>query len=242
VARADFRSIAEVARDHGFERVDGILFDLGVSSLQLDTAERGFSFGKEGPLDMRMDPTAGLTAADIVNTWGEEALANAFYEYGEETKSRRIAAAIVRQRPLRTTWDLARVVEQAVGRAGGQTRIHPATRVFLALRILVNGELDSLNEALPRACGLLSPGSDGREGGRIAVIAFHSLEDRMVKQFFRRESTDCLCPAGLPVCRCGHTASLRLLTRKAIRPSAEEVARNPRSRSAVLRGAARKAG
>jgi 16S rRNA (cytosine1402-N4)-methyltransferase len=242
LARADFRSLADVAREHGFERVDGILFDLGVSSLQLGTPERGFSFALEGPLDMRMDQSGGsVTAAEIVNTWDEQSLADAFYTYGEEKRSRRIAAAIVRQRPLTTTWDLARVVEQAVGRAGGQTRIHPATRVFLALRILVNGELDSLNEVLPRACGLLSPGSPGSDGGRIAVIAFHSLEDRAVKQYFKRESTDCLCPPGLPVCRCGHRATLRLLTRKAIRPTEDEVARNPRARSAVLRAATRKA-
>jgi 16S rRNA (cytosine1402-N4)-methyltransferase len=239
-ARADFREIATVARDHGFERVDGILMDLGVSSLQLDTAARGFSFGREGPLDMRMDQAhEGTSAATIVNTWDEAALADAFFRYGEEPRARRIAAAIVRQRPLATTWDLARTVEQAVGRAGGQTRTHPATRVFLALRILVNGELDSFHEALPLACGLLNPGTRDREGGRIAVIAFHSLEDRIVKDFFRRESTDCLCPPQFPVCRCGHRATLRLLTRRAVRPGPEEVARNPRARSAVLRAAAR---
>ena len=237
---ADFRDLPAVAARNGFERVDGILMDLGVSSMQLDTPERGFSFGLEGALDMRMDQSgSGPTAADIVNTWDETALADVFFQLGEERQSRRIAAAIVRQRPLVTTWDLARVVEQAVGRAGGQTRIHPATRVFLALRILVNGELDSLNEALPLASDLLSPGTKTSGGGRLAVIAFHSLEDRIVKQFFRRESTDCICPPGLPVCRCGHKATLKLLTRRAIRPTEDEVARNPRARSAVLRGAAR---
>jgi 16S rRNA (cytosine1402-N4)-methyltransferase len=242
VARANFRDLAAVARAEGFERVDGILFDLGVSSLQLGTPERGFSFGLEGPLDMRMDPAAPLTAAEVVNTWDEPALADLFFRLGEEPRARRIAAAIVRERPLRTTWDLARVVEQAVGRAGGQTRIHPATRAFLALRMLVNGELDSLHDALPLATGLLDPGTSAHEGGRIAVIAFHSLEDRVVKQFLKRESTDCICPPGLPVCRCGHKATLRLLTRKAIRPSEDEVAANPRARSAVLRAAVRVGG
>ena len=238
-ACGDFRDIGTMAQEAGFERVDGILFDLGVSSLQLGRADRGFSFALEGPLDMRMGPQfGGETAAEIVNTWDETALANLIYRYGEETRSRRIAAAIVRDRPFQTTWDLARSVEQAVGRAGGQTRIHPATRVFLALRIRVNGELDSLDEGLPLACDLLDPGTDS-DGGRLVVISFHSLEDRLVKQFLRRESTGCVYPPAVPVCVCGHVARLRLLTKRGIRPSEDEVARNPRARSATLRAAVR---
>ncbi|MBK7327582.1 MAG: 16S rRNA (cytosine(1402)-N(4))-methyltransferase RsmH [Dehalococcoidia bacterium] len=235
---ANFRELAEVATREGFQAADGILMDLGISSFQIGEPRRGFAFALEGPLDMRMDPgSGGITAEEIVNTWDETSLANLFFELGEERQSRRIARAIVRNRPLRTTWELARSVEQAVGGSRGQTHIHPATKVFLALRLRVNGELDTLITALPLACSLL--GSGNSHGGRLAVISFHSLEDRIVKQFFRREATDCICPPGLPVCRCGHTATLRELTRKAIRPSEAEVAANPRSRSAVLRAVER---
>lgn len=236
-ARGNFRELAVMAAAEGFDQVDGVLMDLGVSSMQLDTAGRGFAFGLEGPLDMRMAPVdGGETAAEIINTWDETSLANLFYEYGEERRSRRIAKAIVRARPLRTTWELARAAEQAVGGVRGRTQIHPATKVFLALRIRVNGELDSLDAGLPQAHGLLGSGSPG---GRLVVISFHSLEDRRVKQYLRRESTDCICPPGIPACRCEHRATLRLLTRRAVRPGPEELARNPRSRSAVLRAAER---
>ncbi|MCC7364883.1 MAG: 16S rRNA (cytosine(1402)-N(4))-methyltransferase RsmH [Dehalococcoidia bacterium] len=237
---ANFRELASVAKAEGFDQVDGILMDLGVSSLQFGKAERGFMFGLEGPLDMRMDPdSGGETAGDIVNTWDEVSLARLFFEYGEERQSRRIAAAVVRARPLTTTWELARAVEQAVGGVRGRTQIHPATKVFLALRIRVNSELDTLDAALPQACGLLGFGRDHDDGGRLVVIAFHSLEDRIVKQYMRRESAECLCPPGLPVCRCGHVASLRDLTRRAIKPGEDEIAANPRARSAVLRAAQR---
>ncbi len=235
----NFRDLAAIAADQGFAAVDGILMDLGVSSMQFDLPGRGFAFGQEGPLDMRMDrTTGGETAADIVNTWDETSLANLFYEYGEERQSRRIAASVVRARPIATTWELARAVEQAVGGARSHQKIHPATKVFLALRIRVNGELDSLDAALPQAHSLLGFGT-GPHGGRLVMISFHSLEDRMVKQYFRREATGCLCPPELPVCRCGHVATLRDLTRRAIRPSETEIARNPRARSAVLRAAER---
>ena len=237
--RENFRDLAAVAQAEGFTDADGILMDLGVSSLQFGEAERGFMFGQEGPLDMRMDRRSELTAATIVNEWPEEEIADLIYRYGEERQSRRIAAAILRARPLGTTWDLARAVEQAVGGARGRTQIHPATKVFLALRIRVNGELDSLDTGLPQAHSLLGPGTKAREGGRLAIISFHSLEDRMVKQYFRREATQCLCPPQLPVCRCGHIATLREITRKGIRPSEDEIARNPRARSAVLRVAQR---
>ncbi|MGE3077347.1 MAG: 16S rRNA (cytosine(1402)-N(4))-methyltransferase RsmH [Dehalococcoidia bacterium] len=235
---ANFRELADVAKREGFQGVDGILMDLGISSFQIGEARRGFAFALDGPLDMRMDPeSGGTTAGEIVNTWDETSLANLFFELGEERQSRRIAKRIMQDRPLRTTWELARSVEQAVGGSRGQTHIHPATKVFLALRLRVNGELDTLIAVLPLARSLL--GSGNSHAGRLAIISFHSLEDRIVKQYFRRESTDCICPPELPACRCGHTATLRELTRKAIRPSEAEVAANPRARSAVLRVAER---
>jgi 16S rRNA (cytosine1402-N4)-methyltransferase len=235
---ANFRELADVAAREGFQEADGILMDLGISSFQIGEARRGFAFALEGPLDMRMDPdSGGITAGEIVNTWDETSLADLFYQLGEERQSRRIARSIVYNRPLQTTWDLARSVEQALGGTRRQTHIHPATKVFQALRLYVNGELDTLSVALPLAQSLL--GSGNSHGGRLAVISFHSLEDRIVKQYFRRESTQCICPPGMPECRCGHVATLRELTRKAIRPSEAEVAGNPRSRSAVLRAVER---
>ena len=235
----NFRDIASLAQAEGFTTVDGILMDLGISSMQIGRAERGFAFGLEGPLDMRMDPSSGgITAAEIVNEWDETSIANLFFTYGEERQSRRIASAVVRNRPIATTWELAKAVEQVVGGARGRTQIHPATKVFLALRIRVNGELDSLDAALPQAHSLLGFGT-AHGGGRLVVISFHSLEDRVVKQYMRREATNCLCPPQVPLCRCGHVATLRDLTRRAVKPGDEEVARNPRARSAVLRAAER---
>ncbi len=240
-ARGNFRDLNTIAAEEGFEGVDGILMDLGVSSMQLDTPERGFAFATEGPLDMRMDQSSdGLTAADIVNTWDERTLATLFRELGEVRGPRRIAKAVLAARPLGSTWDLAKAVEQAAGGARDRTQQHPATKVFLALRIRVNGELDSLGTALPLARSLLGFGPS-RQGGRLVTIAFHSLEDRIVKQYFGRESRDCICPPVLPECRCDHRATLTLLTRRAVRPGEEEVGRNPRARSAVLRAAQRKA-
>ena len=240
-ARGNFRDLNTIAADEGFEAVDGILMDLGVSSMQLDTPARGFAFATEGPLDMRMDQSSdGLTAADIVNTWDERTLATLFRELGEVRGPRRIAKAVLAARPLGSTWDLAKAVEQAAGGARDRTQQHPATKVFLALRIRVNSELDSLGTALPLARSLLGFGPS-RQGGRLVTIAFHSLEDRIVKQYFGRESRDCICPPVLPECRCDHRATLTLLTRRAVRPAEEEVGRNPRARSAVLRAAQRKA-
>lgn len=236
--RGNFSELAIIAAAAGFDAVDGILIDLGVSSLQLDTGRRGFSFSKEAALDMRMDPERNpLTAGEIVNEWDEDEIADIFWKYGEIGKSRRVAAAIVRARPITTTTMLAQVSEQALGSARNRQKIHPATQVFLALRIRVNGELDSLDSVLPQARGLLSLGPTG--GGRLAVISFHSLEDRVVKQYIRREATGCICPPELPVCRCGHTATLRDLTRRAVRAGSAELAANPRARSAVLRAAER---
>jgi 16S rRNA (cytosine1402-N4)-methyltransferase len=227
---ANARRLGAIAPPHGFGQADGVLMDLGLSSRQLDDVERGFSFSQDGPLDMRMDRSQGPTAADLVNRLPEAELADLLWRYGEERNSRRIARAIVAARPLTTTGQLADLVAQTVGR---REKIHPATRTFQALRIAVNDELQALGQALPQARDLLRP------GGRLAVIAFHSLEDRLVKRFYQQESRDCLCPPQVPVCVCEHRATLKVLTPKPVRPTADEVARNPRSRSARLRVAER---
>lgn len=212
--RGNFRKLREILGKLGITKVDGILFDLGLSSLHLSRAERGFSFQHDGPLDMRMDPDNPVTAADLVNGLPERELVRILREYGEERHAEKIAREIVRNRPIRSTGELARLVARCY--PPGNYRIHPATRTFQALRIAVNDELSALREALPQAVELLSP------GGVLCVIAFHSLEDRIVKRFLREEA------------RAGR---LKLLTKKPVRPSPEEVARNPRSRSARLRAA-----
>lgn len=227
LVHASYTEMDDRLADLGWVQVDGILLDLGVSSMQLDQPERGFSFQADAPLDMRFDPSRGITAADLVNTLPEGELADLLYRYGEERKSRQIARAILYARPLRTTHELAQVIRRAVG--GSRGRIDPATRSFQALRIAVNGELETLEAVLPLAVEQLS------QGGRLAVIAFHSLEDRLVKQFFRRESQDCICPPGQVVCNCGHHASLREITRHPIQAEEAEVQQNPRARSARLR-------
>jgi len=223
----------------GFGPVDGVLFDLGMSSMELKDRERGFSFQLEGPLDMRFDPTTPRTAADLVNELPERDLADLIYRYGQEPASRAIARAIVAARPLRTTTKLAAAVSQAIQRTSRRTarrksKVHPATRTFQALRIAVNDELQALRQGLPAAVSLLKP------GGRLAVISFHSLEDRIVKQFFAREERDCICPPETWVCTCGHRATLAVLTRKPIQPTPLEVEQNPPSRSARLRIAAKR--
>jgi len=229
--QSSYADMAVQAAALGWPEIDGILLDLGLSSLQLEDPARGFSFRQEGPLDMRFDPCQALTAHDLVNEWDQRALADVIFRYGEEPKARAIARAIVAARPIQTTLELAEVIEAAVG--GRRGKIHPATRTFQALRIAVNQELEQLERGLSAAVGLLKP------GGRLVVISFHSLEDRLVKTFFRRESQDCICPPDLPVCRCAHVATLRVVTRKPIRPSDEEVRANPRARSARLRVAER---
>ncbi|MBX0327626.1 16S rRNA (cytosine(1402)-N(4))-methyltransferase RsmH [Oscillochloris sp. ZM17-4] len=219
-----FAEMAAIAHGAGVDHVDGILLDLGVSSHQIDTAERGFAFSNDGPLDMRLDPTRGPTAADLVNSLDEVALADIIFRYGEERGSRRIARLIVERRkqsPLTRTAELAALVARAIGR-GGRDRIHPATRTFQALRIAVNGELEQLEAALPQAVDLL------RGGGRLAVISFHSLEDRIVKLFFRSES-------GYGGSANERTPRLRIVTKKPIEAGEDELAANPRSRSAKLR-------
>ena len=226
IVEASYTQMRTEADRLGWQAVDGILLDFGVSSMQLDTPERGFSFLHDGPLDMRFSPQASLSAAELVNTLDEAGLADIIYQYGEERLSRKIARAIINNRPLHTTRALADLIQKHIGRP---ERNHPATRTFQALRIAVNGELDSIKTVLPLALDLLKP------GGRLAVISFHSLEDRLVKEYFRREGADCICPPRQPVCTCGHKASLKEMNRKVIEADEIERQTNPRARSAKLR-------
>jgi 16S rRNA (cytosine1402-N4)-methyltransferase len=234
VAAGNFRDMARIAAAHKFAPVDGILMDLGLSSDELADRARGFAFAVDAPLDMRFDPTQGETAADLLATRSESEIADILYQYGEERQSRAIARRIVAARarmPITRTTQLAALVAGVVrGRPGG---IHPATRTFQALRIAVNGELDALAAALPQALDLLAV------GGRIAVISFHSLEDRIVKQWMRAEARGCLCPPEAPVCTCGRVPRLRILTPHPQTAEATEVAANPRAGSAKLRAAER---
>lgn len=227
LVQASYTSLTEQLAHLGWTQVQGVVLDLGVSSMQLDTPQRGFSFRTDGPLDMRFSPSNPTSAADLVNTLDEFELADIIWRYGEDRMSRRIARAILQARPFNSTAQLAEVVARAAGGKGG--RIHPATRTFQALRIAVNDELKSLEDTLPQAAAALAP------GGRLAVISFHSLEDRIVKQFIRRETRDCICPPEQPVCTCGHKASLLDLTRHPIEPGEAEQQSNPRARSARLR-------
>ena len=230
--KAPYTSLTTQLSHLGWDAVDGIVLDLGISSMQVDNGERGFSFTHTAPLDMRFDQSQPLTAAELVNTLPEDELADLLYRYGEERRSRQVARAIVRARPLQTTTELASVVARTTH--SGKPGIHPATRTFQALRIAVNGELDAIQAVLPIAIKALAP------GGKIAVISFHSLEDRIVKQYFRRESTDCLCPPKQPVCTCGHKATIVEITRRPIVAGEAEVKQNPRARSAKLRVAQKK--
>jgi 16S rRNA (cytosine1402-N4)-methyltransferase len=227
----NFVNLQVICYRHDFLPVHGILFDLGLSSLQLDSGSRGFSFQHDAPLDMRLNPGQNITADEIVNTYSETELAHLIKTYGEEGYSYRIAHRIVQERPIKTTLQLGRTVERAVG--GRRGRIHPATKTFQALRIAVNQELEHLEAALKQAVNLL-----GFEG-RLVVISYHSLEDRIAKRFLQQESRDCICPPGTPTCVCGHSASLRLINKRVITPSLAEVQINPRSRSARLRAAER---
>lgn len=237
IVRASYVTLADELSRLGWKGVDGVLLDLGVSSMQLDSPGRGFSFKVSEPLDMRFNPADTVSAADLVNSLSENELADLIYRYGEERMSRQIARAIVQSRPVLTTDQLAEVVSRSVRRGqkpvAHRSRSDPATRTFQALRIAVNHELEALSQVLPIAIRGLAP------GGRLAVISFHSLEDRLVKQFFRRESQDCICPPRQPVCTCGHRATLREITPRPIRPQPFEVRQNPRSRSARLRVAER---
>jgi 16S rRNA (cytosine1402-N4)-methyltransferase len=227
----EFSQVLEGLAGNGV-RADAVLLDLGVSSMQLDRPERGFSYAADAPLDMRMDPSADLTAADVVNETNEWELADIFRRYGEERYSRQVARAIVRRRakqPFERTGDLVEVIKQAMPAPARFGEGHPAKRVFQALRIEVNDELGALERALPAALEML------REHGHLVVISFHSLEDRIVKRFLRDGEHGCTCPPDFPVCACGATPTLRAIPRRAIRPSAAEIARNPRSASARMR-------
>ena len=223
----NFVNLQAICLKYDFLPVHGILFDLGLSSLQLNNNSRGFSFKHDTPLDMRLNPRQEVTAADIINTFSESELAQLIKIYGEEGYSRQIARQIIQERPIKTSLHLARVIEQSIGSRRG--KIHPATRTFQALRIAVNQELEHLEAALKQAISLL-----GFEG-RLVVISYHSLEDRIVKQLMQRESRDCICLSNTPVCVCGHVARLRLVSKKVITPTSTEVQLNPRSRSAKLR-------
>jgi 16S rRNA (cytosine1402-N4)-methyltransferase len=226
IVRASYVQMEAVART--FAPVDGILLDLGLSSLQLADPARGFAFQAEGPLDMRFDPQGELTAAEMVNEWPLDELADIFYRYGEERHSRKIAQAIGAARPIQTTRELAEVIEKAVGRRRGPSRIHPATRIFQALRIAVNGELKAVETVLPLAVKLLKP------GGRLAVIAFHSLEDRIVKNFIREQAHGPADNPALPMPR-AFEPELKEIVRKPVMAAEAEISRNPRARSAKLR-------
>jgi 16S rRNA (cytosine1402-N4)-methyltransferase len=234
LAQGNFANLQSLAEAAGFRQVDGILLDLGLSSDQLADRERGFSFASDSPLDMRFDPNGPTSAADLVNTLAESELADLLWRYGEERRSRLIARRIVHERarqPITRTAELARLAAAGVpGHPGG---IHPATRTFQALRIAVNNELKSLEEVLPQALDLLAP------GGRLAIISFHSLEDRIVKHYFQAEARGCICPPEVPVCVCGHQARVRIITPHPLVASQTEQEQNPRARSAKLRVAER---
>jgi 16S rRNA (cytosine1402-N4)-methyltransferase len=226
IIQASYTTLTEQLAKVGWTRIDGMLLDLGASSMQFDTPERGFSFQAAGELDMRFDPTNALTAAHLVNGLSESELANLIFRYGEEPRSRQIAKAILAARPISSTVQLAEIITSI---SPSRDRLHPATRTFMALRIAVNDELISIENVLPQAIQALTI------GGRLAIISFHSLEDRLVKSFFRQESKDCLCPPRQPMCTCGHKASIRELNRRPITPTDNESTFNPRARSAKLR-------
>jgi 16S rRNA (cytosine1402-N4)-methyltransferase len=226
----NFVNLQTICIKYDFFPVHGILLDLGLSSLQLNGGDRGFSFQNDAPLDMRFSPNQKVSAADIVNATPENKLAQIIRAYGEEGHSNRIAKDIIKERPIRTTRQLAQLIEKSIGRRG---KIHPATKTFQALRIAVNHELENLESVLRQAVDLL-----GFEG-RLVVISYHSLEDRIVKQFMQREAAGCICPPGTPTCVCGHTPSIRLINKKVIIPTNAEIRANPRSRSAKLRAAER---
>jgi 16S rRNA (cytosine1402-N4)-methyltransferase len=233
IVRDDFARLASVVERLGHASVRGVLLDLGVSSPQLDEPDRGFSFRADGPLDMRMDPSTPLTADTVVNEYPEDRLATVISLFGEERFARRVARSIVAARPVEGTARLAEVVKDAIPAATRRTGGHPARRTFQAIRMEVNNELGALERVLPATVDVLEP------GGRVAVLSYHSLEDRMVKRFFNDQAKDCVCPPDFPICRCGAEARLRVLTRRPVTPSAAEIAENPRAGSAKLRAAER---
>ena len=227
VRQGTYVDMASFVKEIGWLFVDGIILDLGVSSIQLDTKERGFSFLYNAPLDMRFGDQTSFNAADLVNSLAENDLANIIWKYGEEKYSRKIARIICQNRPINTTFELANLVKKAYGNQYSQ--IHPATRTFQAIRIAVNQEMQAIESVVPQAIRLLKP------GGKLAIISFHSLEDRIVKSIFRTESKDCICPPNQPLCTCNHIKSIKEVNRKPIEASPEEITNNPRARSAKLR-------
>lgn len=232
VVRNNFCNIADVCRELDIESIDGVLLDLGVSSYQLDTAERGFSYSADAPLDMRMDNRVSLSAYDVVNGYSEQSIKKILFDYGEERYAPQIAAAIVKRRekePIRTTAELSDIIKSAMPSAAREGGHHPAKRSFQAIRIEVNKELDVIEPAIRDAVSLLN------KGGRMAIITFHSLEDRIVKQTFASLATGCTCPRDLPICICNNKPKVKILTKKPILPSKQELEENPRSRSAKLR-------
>lgn len=231
IVGGNFANLESICLDQDFFPVDGILFDLGVSSMQLDTAERGFSFKADAEPDMRFSSEQILTAMDLVNILPEKRLSQLLEQYGEEYNSKRIARNIIANRPINSTKQLAHLVEQAT--KGKRGHIHPATKTFLALRIVVNHELENLKKALEQTVKILDA------NGRLVVLSYHSLEDRLVKQFMKQESSRCICPPDVPVCCCNHIPKLRIISKKVITPSNSEIENNPRSRSAKLRIAER---
>lgn len=234
--KANFRELQEVVVSLGFDHVDGVLFDLGVSSPQLDEGERGFSYHEDAPLDMRMDQDQSLSAYQVINEYPEEELIRILFRYGEEKFARKIARKIVRAReeqPIRRTVELAELIKEAIPAPARRKGPHPARRSFQAIRIAVNDELGVLEEALDQVVPLL------HKGGCVAVISFHSLEDRICKHFFQEQAVGCICPKSLPICVCHHEPSLKVITKKPITPSDREIEANARARSAKLRVAKR---
>jgi 16S rRNA (cytosine1402-N4)-methyltransferase len=232
IVHSNFRRLREIVKAQGLSGVDGVLFDLGVSSPQLDEGERGFSYQHDAALDMRMDKTQSFTAFDLVNSWSQEEIAKILFEYAEEKWSKRIAEFIVRERskrPIETTGQLVDIIKAAIPAAARREGPHPAKRTFQAIRIAVNDELNVFAETIQQAIEVLNP------GGRVAVITFHSLEDRIAKQAFQEAARGCICPPELPICRCDNEPKVKVVTRKPIVPSEEELAANPRARSAKLR-------
>lgn len=232
VVRSNFSELSDVCAELGISKIDGILIDLGVSSFQLDEADRGFSYSADAPLDMRMDRRRELSAYEVVNTYSEEALKRILFEYGEERFSAKIAERIVSERaqnPIRTTLELSEIIKNAIPAAARNGGHHPAKRSFQAIRIEVNGELDVIAPTVNAATSLLN------EGGRMAIITFHSLEDRIVKQAYSKLAEGCICPKSFPVCVCGNKPKIKIITKKPILPSSKELEENPRSRSAKLR-------
>ncbi|MDO9088110.1 MAG: 16S rRNA (cytosine(1402)-N(4))-methyltransferase RsmH [Anaerolineaceae bacterium] len=227
IIQGSYIELSSFAQELGWNFIDGIILDLGVSSIQLDSKERGFSFQYDAPLDMRFGDHPTSNAADVINNYSENELAELIWRYGEEKNARRIARLIVQNRPISTTFELANLTKKAYGNKFSQ--IHPATRTFQAIRIVVNQEMQAIETVIPQAIKLLKP------GGRLAIISFHSLEDRIVKTIFRLESKDCYCPPEQPVCTCNHIATIKEVNRKPIQATQQEVSENPRSRSAKLR-------